>query len=276
MNPPRDSFPANVLNGAILLVVSIIGVAAFLYPFFQPLTESSPTLGAASHTQDAPLMFLVIIILCLGAVLGNLVSSSGMNSKMVAALGVLTAVNAVLRAIPGPVGFSAMFALPILAGYCYGPTFGYLLGTLSLAVSALLGAGIGPWLPYQMFTIGWVGLTSAWLSNARRIGAVRQHTIIEVAILCAWGLGWGLAFGLIMNVWFWPFVFDTSQTGLYWQTGLGPLQSIRRYLVFYVLTSSWWDLGRSAGNALMIALFGAPVLRLLRRFGKRFTFQMNG
>jgi hypothetical protein len=27
------------------------------------------------------------------------------------------------------------------------------------------------------------------------------------------------------------------------------------------------------GNVLLIGLFGAPVLRLLRRFGRRFTFE---
>ena len=111
---------------------------------------------------------------------------------MVAALGVLTAVNAVLRAVPGPAGFSAMFALPILAGYCYGPTFGYLLGALSLAVSALLGAGVGPWLPYQMFTIGWVGLTSAWLPRASTRAPARW---IEVAVLAPGACCGGMAFG---------------------------------------------------------------------------------
>jgi energy-coupling factor transport system substrate-specific component len=266
---------SGVLNSAILGLVSLIGVAAFLYPFFQPDLGTAAAVGANAHAQDATLMFVVIIVLCLGAVLGNMVSGSGMNSKMVAALGVLTAVNAVLRAVPGPAGFSAMFALPILAGYCYGPTFGYLLGTLSLAVSALLGAGVGPWLPYQMFTIGWVGLTSAWLAKVRRIDAVRRHAWIEVAVLCGWGLLWGMAFGLVMNVWFWPFIFEPSQGDMYWEASLRPLEAIKRYLLFYVFTSSWWDVGRAVGTALIIALFGAPVLRLLRRFGSRFTFQTS-
>jgi len=47
-----------------------------------------------------------------------------------------------------------------------------------------------------------------------------------------------------------------------------------RYAVFYVTTSLWWDLGRAAGNVLLIGLFGLPVLRLLRRFGRRFYFQV--
>jgi len=164
----RYARTSRALNGAILALVSVIGVAAFLYPFFQAqagsLSDAAvpprrgqgvPQATGLAHGQDALLMFVTLIVLSLGAVMSNMVSGSGgLNAKMVAALGVLTAVNAVLRAVPGPLGFSAMFVLPILGGYCYGATFGYLLGTLSLAVSALLGAGIGPWLPYQMFTIG--------------------------------------------------------------------------------------------------------------------------
>jgi energy-coupling factor transport system substrate-specific component len=262
---------SRILDRVMMLVVSMIGIAAFLYPFFQPREQGAAMHGAAAHGQDALLMFVVLIVLSLGAVMGNMLSGSGgLNSKMVAALGVLTAINAVLRVVPGPVGFSAMFALPILTGYCYGSTFGYLLGTLSMAVSALLGAGVGPWLPYQMFTVGWVGLTSAWLPDMHR------RPWLEVTVLTAWGLVWGMAFGFVMNLWFWPFVFSPVQADMYWQPGMGALETFKRYLAFYGLTSSWWDVGRAGGNALLIALFGAPVLRLLRRFGRRFTFVVRG
>jgi energy-coupling factor transport system substrate-specific component len=268
---PRASSAGKALNAATLVLSSLIGVLAFLYPFFQSQAQTARAPGAVAHSQDALFMFVATIVLSLGAVMGNMVGSNGgLNAKMVAALGVLTAVNAVLRAVPGPVGFSAMFALPILAGYCYGGTFGYLLGTLSMAVSALLGAGIGPWLPYQMFTIGWMGLSSAWLPK------LRARPRIEVIVLAAWGLVWGVAFGFVMNVWFWPFVYDPTQAGMYWQPGAGPWEAFRRYLVFYVVTSSWWDVGRALGNVVMIALFGVPVLRLLRRFGRRFTFEVRG
>jgi energy-coupling factor transport system substrate-specific component len=264
----RASRPSRVLNGAILALVSAVGIAAFLYPFFQPRTEGPASLEAAAHARDAPLLYAVLIVLCLGAVLGNLLGS-GLNAKTVAALGVLTAVNAVLRALPGPGGFSAMMVLPILTGYCYGPTFGYVLGALSMAVSALLGAGVGPWLPYQMFAIGWVGLTSAWLPRLRWPRA-------EVALLAAWALMWGILFGFIMNLWFWPFVFDSAQAGMHWEKGLSAIEGLRRYFTFYAVTSLWWDVGRAAGNVVLLVFLGAPIVRLLRRFGRRFTFEVRG
>lgn len=262
----REGRIARLTGAAILALVSLIGIAAFLYPFFQPLPQGHAAHGASAHAQDAPLMFILLIILSLGAALGNMAGGAGLNAKMIAVLGVLCAINAVLRAIPGPAGFTAILVLPILTGYCYGATFGFLLGALSMAVSALLGAGVGPWLPYQMLTLGWVGLTSAWLPRLRR-------PALEVVMLCIWGAFWGLLYGWVMNIWFWPFVFDVTQAGMYWQPGIGPWEALKRYALFYVVTSLWWDMGRVGGNVLLLALFAAPILKLLRRFGRRFMFQ---
>lgn len=253
-----------LLNALILGLASLIGVVSFLYPFYRPPAQGAA--GAMSHGSDAPFVFGLLILFCLGAVLGNL-ESRQFNSKMVAALGVLTAVNAVLRAIPGPAGFSAIFFLPLLAGYAYGPTFGFLLGALSLLVSAFIGGGIGPWIPYQMFTAGWVGLTSGWLPDLRR------WRWAEVVMLAIWGLVWGFFFGVIMNLWFWPYVFTPGQEGLYWQPGIGLGETLKRYAAFYALTSLWWDVGRAGGNALLLLFFATPVVKLLRRFEQRFHFE---
>jgi energy-coupling factor transport system substrate-specific component len=255
-----------LLNALILGVASLIGVASFLYPFLQPPAQSAA--GAMAHGGDAPFVFGLLILFCLGAVLGNL-ESRHFNSKMVAALGVLTAVNAVLRAVPGPAGFSALFFLPVLIGYVYGPTFGFLLGALSLLVSALIGGGVGPWVPYQMFTAGWVGLTSGWLPDLRR------WRWAEVAMLTLWGLGWGFLFGAIMNLWFWPYAFSAGNEGTYWQPGISLTETLKRYAVFYALTSLWWDVARAGGNALLLLFFAAPVVKLLRRFQQRFHFETS-
>ena len=203
---------------------------------------------ANAHANDAPLVLLILVGLCLGAILANL-GSGQMNSKMVAVLGVLVAMNSVLRVVPGPGGFSAVFILPILCGYAYGGTFGFLLGALTLLVSALIGGGVGPWLPYQMFTAGWEGLA-----------------------LAGWGAILGLIFGAIMNIWFWPFVMAPGDSSMYWSGGISLLESLKRYAVFYSVTSLWWDLGRAGGNFLLLALFGVPILKVLRRFQSRFNF----
>jgi energy-coupling factor transport system substrate-specific component len=175
------------------------------------------------------------------------------------------AVNAVLRAVPGPAGFSAVFVLPILTGYAYGPMFGFLLGALSLLVSALIGGGVGPWLPYQMFATGWMGMLSGLLPDMKRLGKG------EPAILAVWGGALGLVFGA-MNIWFWPFIAGGAQGGDTWQPGMPIWETVRSYAVFYVATSLAWDMARAGGKALLILFFGAPILRVLRRFQRRFRF----
>ena len=255
-----------ILNAAILTVASLIGLGSFFYPFFVP--QQGEGFNAIAHAQDAPLVFVVLVVLCLGAVLSSL-SGGLMNAKLIAVLGVLTAANAVLRGVPGPAGSTLVFLLPILCGYAYGPTFGFLLGVFSLGVSAFLGFGVGPWLPYQMFSAGWVGLLSGWLPRLER------HPRAEALMLAVWGLLLGLAFGVLMNIYFWPYVFTPGQSEMYWQPGLGPVQTLKRYTVFYAITSLWWDLARAGGNFVLLLLFAAPVLRLLRRFQQRFFFEVT-
>lgn len=252
-----------LFNGAILAIASLIGLGSFFYPFVVP--RQGAGFDAMAHAQDAPLIFFALIILCLGAVLSSLTGGL-MNAKLVAVLGVLTAVNAVLRGVPGPAGFTLVFLLPILCGYAYGSTFGFLLGVFSLAVSAFLGFGVGPWLPYQMFSAGWVGLLSGWLPH------LEHRPRAESIMLAAWGLALGLAFGLLMNIWFWPYLLTPGQSEMYWQPGLGLGETVKRYAVFYAFTSFWWDLVRAVGNLILLLLFAAPVLRLLRRFQQRFHF----
>jgi len=254
------------LNGFILAVASLIVLSSFFFPFFTPQQNSS--FGRLAHTQDAPLVFALLVVLCLAAALSSL-SSGIMNSKLIAVLGVLTAANAVLRGVPGPAGFTLVLLLPILCGYAYGPTFGFLLGVFSLGVSAFIGFGVGPWLPYQMFAAGWVGLLSGWLP---RLG---HRPRAETAMLAIWGLVWGFAFGALMNIWFWPYLAPTGGSELYWQPGMGLAETLKRYAAFYVVTSVWWDIMRAAGNLILLFLFAEPVLRLLQRFQQRFYFQVG-
>jgi len=254
------------VNQLIIGLSCLIGLLAFLYPFFDATLAQSPSRSSA-HANDAPILMVSLVVLCLGSMLTTL-GSGQMNSKTVAMLGVLTAVNAVLRLIPGPAGFSAVFIVPILAGYVFGASFGFLLGSLSILVSAFIGAGVGPWLPYQMFVTGWIGLSSGLLGSTR-------WNKLEILVLIIWSILWGFVFGALMNVWFWPYVYQAQQAEMYWQPGTALVEALRRYALFYVTTSAWWDLARAVGNALLIGLFGKPILKLLRRFQQRFFFEFE-
>ncbi len=251
------------VTAVIYTVSAVIGVAAFAYPFVLPQTAVART---TAHAVDAPLLTLFLIVISLAVLLVE-VQGQAVSAKVVAALGVLVAVTAVLRFLdtlfPIPGGFTPIFAPIILAGYVFGARFGFLLGTMALLASALITGNVGPWLPYQMFTAGWVGMTAGWLPHPRR---PRR----QIILLVCFGFAWGLLFGAIMNLYFWPFVSDGTAAS--WQPGSGLRDGIGRYAAFYLVTSLVWDVGRGVGNVALILVLGMPTVRALARFRDRFQF----
>jgi len=268
-------------------LTSLVGIVAFLYPFWLPQLAQDAA-GDLAHAGDSALMVAVLVGLCFVVLLLE-VQREAVGAKSIALLGVLVAINATLRfaevAVPGPGGFSPIFPLIIFGGYVFGGGFGFLLGALTLLVSALVTGGVGPWLPYQMFTAGWVGLSAPLCRPVVRVlagaGEGRQRegergrqgdaaTRLEVWVLAIFAGYWGLLFGAIMNLWFWPFAVGPVQ--MHWAPGIGLGETVQRYLVFYVVTSLVWDLARAVGNFVLVAFAGAAILRVLRRFQKRFDF----
>jgi energy-coupling factor transport system substrate-specific component len=246
---------------AIYALAILIGLAAFLAPFIFPQQEAQGNL--------APLLTMLMLGLTLIVLLVE-VQGQVVSAKIIAALGILVAIASVLRfievAIPGPGGFSPIFAPIILAGYVFGPRFGFLLGTLTLLVSALITGGVGPWLPYQMFTAGWVGLTSGWLPHP---GQLRY----QLALLLAWGAFWGMLYGVLINLFFWPLLVGVTGTG--WQPGAGFGENMARYGAFYLATSFLWDIGRALGNVALLLILGIPAIQALARFRDRFHYELG-
>jgi energy-coupling factor transport system substrate-specific component len=260
-----------LLSLVIYGLSTFLGVMAFLYPFFLPTVQKEAMMGQA-HAQDAPLLLTLLVGVCFVALLLEVQAQAG-GAKQVALLGILVSINSILRfvevAIPGPGGFSPIFFLIVLAGYVYGGGFGFLMGSMTLLVSGLITGSVGPWLPYQMFTAGWIGLSAP---ACRPLVALLRGrgTWPEVVVLAVFGGAWGLVFGAIMNIWFWPFAIGPASQ--HWQPGMGVTDAISRYLLFYVVTSLAWDAARLVSNVVLILAFGLPTLRALRRFQQRFVF----
>ena len=240
-----------------LVLVSAIGVVAFGGPLL-----ASPTSGLA-HATDAPLLFALLLPLLLAVVLTEL-ADGGMDAKTVAMLGVLTAVGAALRPLgTGVAGLEPVFFLLILAGRAYGPGFGFVLGATTLFASALTTAGVGPWLPFQMLGAAWVGAGAGLLPPARGRS--------ELAILAVYGAVAGLFYGLALNLSFWPFTLG-GETAISFIAGDPVLDNLRRFLTFSVLTSLGFDIPRAVLTATLVVVTGTPILRALRRAGRRAAF----
>jgi energy-coupling factor transport system substrate-specific component len=243
---------------AVYALVVLVGAGAFLYPFWLP----RQALPSNAHAGDAPLVAAVIGVLVVVAVTLELRRGS-MNGATVAILGVLSATAGLLRLLDLPGGGSGIFFLVVLAAAAFGPRFGMLLGLCAMATSAVITGGIGPWLPFQMLALGWMGGTAGLLGRATR----RLPPLAEVIVLGAFGWVWGFAFGAIMNLWFWPFAVGDGP--LSWDPGMSLAATVSRYWSFYVATSLAWDAAASCTNAALIVVTGRPLLASLRRVACR-------
>lgn len=253
-------------SALVLALASVAGLAMFVWPL---LTRVEPS--ALQHGVDAPFMFMVVMPVLVLIVLAEL-SEGGMDTKALAMLGVLSAINAAIRPAlgAGTAGIESVFFLLILAGRVFGPGFGFVLGCTSLFASALLTAGVGPWLPFQMICSAWIGLGAGLLPR-------RVRGVGELAMLVGYGIVVAYLFGALMNLWFWPFITGVEVSyysgGLSYVPGAPLLDNLHRFGIFTLLTSTGgWDTGRAITNTVALLLVGPAVLATLRRALRRASF----
>jgi energy-coupling factor transport system substrate-specific component len=240
---------------------SLVGVIGFCWPLL--IHEHS---GAnLAHSTDAPWLFIAILPLLLAVVLGE-ISEGSLDAKAVALLGILAACGAALRIpSPGIAGFEPVFFLLIPSGRILGRGFGFVLGAITIAASALITGGIGPWLPFQMFGAAWMGFGAGCLPPAK--GKT------ELALLASYAAVSSLVYGALLNLWFWPFGAGTS-TSFSFVPGGGVLHNLHNFLFFDLTTSLGFDIPRAVTNAVLVLLLGRPVLAALRRATRRAAFDV--
>ena len=263
--PPRRLTPAirfGTRSSFLLFLTSVFGVAAFTWPL---LIHQSASQNSA-HNGDAPWIFVGLIPLLLAIVMAEL-SEGAIDAKAVALLGILAACFAALRVpSPGISGFEPEWFLLILAGRVFGRGFGFVLGAVAFFTSALITGGVGPWLPFQMLAAAWVGFGAGCLPPMRGFP--------ERLLLAGYGVISALAYGLVINFWFWPFVGGSGGTTVYsFVPGLGTIANLHRFLLFDLTTSMGFDLTRAVTCAAMVIVLGRPVLAALRRASRRAAFE---
>lgn len=250
--------PVSRRSALVLAVSSLAGLMMLMWPLL--VRESS------GGQVGPPFVFLALLPVVIVVVLAEL-SEGGLDPRVLAVLGVLSAINAVLRGLsPGTAGVELVFFVLILAGRVFGPGFGFVLGCTSLFASALLTGGVGPWLPFQMLVSAWVGM-GAGLLPRRATGRV------EIALLAAYGVVSAYAFGLLMNLSSWPFVLGLAvpgHTGLSFVPGDPLSDNLHRFLAYTLITSTGsFDTGRAITNAVGVVVLGPAVLATLRRAARR-------
>jgi len=241
-------------NTLVLAIASLFSIAGFIWPFFY-------------SEQDLPRtqLFFWIAILAATALVIFEVSSSGLDAKSVALLGVLAALISALRPLgAGAVGIEPMWFVLILSARVFGASFGFLLGIISMFASALLTGGLGPWLGYQMFAAAWIGMAAGLLPK-------RVSGKSEIAMLLAFGALAAGVFGILMDLQFWPWALG-SNTQLSYLPGGTIAENLSRFITFHFASAMAWDIPRAIFTCVLIAFTGPSVLSALRRTYTRAAF----
>jgi energy-coupling factor transport system substrate-specific component len=236
-----------------LVATSAISALGFLWPFL------------INEKQGHPQWIFLLATPCALLLLMISVSNKELDSKSLALLAVLSALIAALRPMgTGAVGIEPMWFVLILAARVFGPSFGFLLGTISMFLSAILTGGLGPWVAYQSFAAGWIGLGVALIPRELRGKS-------EVLALALYGIVAAEFFGIAMDLQFWPWALG-SDTQLSYVAGAAFATNISHFISYHFLSSMAWDIPRAIFTASLIAMTAKPVLHTLRRAHTRAAF----
>ena len=179
-------------SALVLLVASVTGLMMLAWPLLLQVEDATRV--------DPPFLFLALLPLVIAVVLAE-VSEGGLDPRVLAILGVLSAVNAILRGISaGTGGVELVFFLLILAGRVFGPG---LRVRARLHVAVRVGAddrrASAPGCRSRCWCAAWVGMGAGLLPR-------RVTGRAEIAMLVVYGVVAAYAFGLLMNLSGWPFI----------------------------------------------------------------------
>jgi energy-coupling factor transport system substrate-specific component len=256
------------ISSKLTVAVAALGsLLMFVWPLLIGAEDSIAKSVNQAHLAQS--IFIVLMPLMIVVVLVEF-SSGQITARQLAVLGVLTALNAVVRlAGAGTSGIETAFFLIILGAYVFGAGFGFLLASGSILVSALISGGVGPWLPFQMMAAGLVGIGAAVLPHPKK-SWMQRVVLIAYAVFAAF------VYGGLMTMWNWPFLAGVG-TSVSYLAGAGLLENLRRFFSYELLTGGLiWDAGRALTTSLLLLLTAPALLATLNRAANRAGFEKRG
>ena len=175
---------------------------------------------------------------------------SRISSREVVLIAALAALAAVCRVPFAPLpGVQPTTFLVIVSGYVFGARSGFMVGAIA-ALASNFFLGQGPWTPFQMLFWGLIGASAGFLGRvAPKAGR---------AVMLSFSAAWGYLFGWLMNLYFVVFFIKP----LTWKT------------VFLAYVASFpMDTMHALSNVCFYLLLGPPVIKILRRFQEKMTYE---
>ena len=229
-------------------VILIASVGVFLWPIL--ITTSL----SANFSQVTAMVVMPALLLAAVASL----NAKELDTKTIAVLGVLIALNAALRTLgAGTAGLETAFFVILIGGFALGPSLGFLLGAGSLLTSALVFGGLGPWLAFQMMAAGILGFLAGCLPHPKT--RKRQALLIAGAAVPA-----AYLYGALLSLWIWPLTVASGQIA--YLSGADALTNLQRFFGYELLSGGLlWDTGRAVTTACLVLLTAPALLNTLER-----------
>lgn len=248
-----------IISQLAIVIAGLASLMMFAWPLL--IATNNQNENVLAQSVFIALMPIIIVLTLVEFATGEI------GSRQLAVLGVLTAVNAVIRLLgAGTAGIETAFFLIIIGGFVFRSSFGFILGSSSILVSALLGAGVGPWLPFQMMAAGLIGLGAGALPRFKA-------KVAQILTLIIYAVVASFIYGSLMTLWNWPFLAGSDSSVSY--VGGAPLLSnIARFVNYEIITGGLlWDAGRAITTSVLIALTAPALLATLRRAANRAGFE---
>lgn len=244
-----------ILSRAQVLFLSLASALA-LFGFAWPLTF--PSFGSGDSAASGLMAIAAVSVVAVALLFA--LDRGFVGARALALLGGIAALASATRiATAGVAGFELVFLFVILGGVAYGPKFGFLLGALTITLSSLFFGGFGPWTAFQIFAVGWVGLGAGLIGRLQLRGNLKLVATAVYAVVSSY------LFGLVMNLWFWPFAVGPT-TSISFEQGAPLGQNLTSFLLYTLTTSTLtWDSVRAIALAVAILAIGKPVLAVLAR-----------
>ena len=115
-----------------------------------------------------------------------------------------------------------------------------------------------------MFAAAWIGMAAGLLPK-------KVSGKSEIALLLAFGALAAGAFGILMDLQFWPWALG-SNTQLSYIPGGSIVENMGRFITFHFASAMAWDIPRAIFTCVLIGFTGPSVLSALRRTYTRAAF----
>ncbi|AKP66200.1 ECF transporter S component [Companilactobacillus ginsenosidimutans] len=203
----------------------------------------------ALGSKNYLLLSFVLLFVTMGVYFWKF-EKSGKNSREVVFIAIICALAVAGRVVLA--AFSSMkpeLFILILGALVSGPETGFLMGTI-IALASNMYFGQGAWTPWQMFSLGIVGIISGLMANKK----------VSIWVITAWGFVSGFLYGWIMDIYF----------------ILGFVKPITPKSSIAALVASFpFDVTHAIFTAVLLLLLGKAWMKIFQRYRAKYDLFNN-